>query len=210
MKIKYVFLAIALFMLSFGSLLAQESSVGIKGGINFANMSVDGSNDENLKMGLMFGVFNKIPINESFAIQPELMYSSKGVKINYDDEAFIEGESKFKLSYIDVPVKLVFNLSEDFEFQFGPYVGYLLSAGFENDGSIAGIDVNSEDEIDRDNFNPWEFGLTGGLGFDFDPLVIGFSYNMGLSQVAKDDEPSELMLGEAKNSVIQVYAGIKF
>jgi len=197
-------------MLSFGSLLAQESSVGIKGGINFANMSVDGSNDENLKMGLMFGVFNKIPINESFAIQPELMYSSKGVKINYDDEAFIEGESKFKLSYIDVPVKLVFNLSEDFEFQFGPYVGYLLSAGFENDGSIAGIDVNSEDEIDRDNFNPWEFGLTGGLGFDFDPLVIGFSYNMGLSQVAKDDEPSELMLGEAKNSVIQVYAGIKF
>ncbi len=193
-----------------GHLVAQDSGAGIKAGINIANMSVEGNDDDNLKMGLMLGVYNKIVLSEFFSVQPELMYSSKGLKISYDDEAFIEGESKFKLGYIDLPLKFVYNLSEDFEFQFGPYIGFLLSSSFENDGSLAGIDIDSEDDIDRDNFNNWEFGLTGGLGFDFDPFIFGFNYNFGLSQVAKDDEPSEILLGDAKNRVIQVYAGIKF
>jgi hypothetical protein len=210
MKGNTVFLFLILTFLFVGPAKGQESELGIKGGLNFSNMSVDGSNDENLKTGIMFGVFNKISVNESFSIQPELTYSSKGLKIDYEEEGFLSGESKFKLHYLEVPLKLVFNLSEDFEFQFGPYASYLLDAGFETDGDLAGIDISSEDDIDRDHFKAWEFGLTGGLGFDFDPLVLGFNYNMGLTQVARDDEPSELLLGEAKNNVIQIYVGFKF
>lgn len=198
---------LALFLIS--AIQAQESSVGIKGGLNLSTMSTDGNNDENLKAGFHVGVFNKIALSESFAIQPEVMYSSKGLKINYEDAASVEGETKFTLHYIDVPVKLVFNLSRDFEFQFGPYVGYLMQAKITNDGSLAGIPIESDDEIDRDNFKSLDYGLTAGLGFDLDPLIIGVNYNLGLSKVA-DGDVAKMLLDDAKNNVIMLSAGLKF
>ena len=174
-------------------------------------MTVDNNNDQNLKAGFHAGVFNKIGITESFAIQPELLYSSKGFKNNYDNSAIADGETKFNLNYIDLPVKLVYNLSRDFEFQFGPYFSYLAGANVDTDAEVLEFfNIDATDELDRENFNAFEVGLTGGLGFTIDPLVFGFNYNLGLTQVAKDDEPTEVMLGDAKNTVIQVYAGILF
>ncbi|MFW6259391.1 MAG: porin family protein [Tangfeifania sp.] len=189
----------------------QSSGFGLKGGLNLSNMTVEGNDDSNLKAGFHLGVFNKIGITESFSIQPELLYSAKGFKYNYDNSAIADGETKFNLNYIDLPVKLVFNLSRDFEFQLGPYFSYLAGANVDTDAQVLEFfNIDSTDELDRENFNAFEAGLTGGLGFTIDPLVFGFNYNLGLTQVAKDDEPTEAMLGDAKNTVIQVYAGILF
>ena len=207
-KILFLSLILSSFSLyTFG----QNSQFGFKGGLNLSNMTVEGNDDSNLKAGFHAGIFNKIGITESFAIQPEVLYSSKGFKLNYDDNAIADGETKFNLNYIDVPVKLVFNLSRDFEFQLGPYFSYLAGANVETDAQVLDyFNIDSTDELDRENFNAFEVGLTGGLGFTIDPLVFGFNYNLGLTQVAKDDEPTEAMLGDAKNTVIQVYAGILF
>lgn len=202
---------IALLALGFGSTgFAQESVTGIKGGLNLSSLSTDGNNDKNLKVGFHAGVFSKIALSESFAIQPELLYSGKGIKINYDESGVAEGDSKFNLNYIDLPVKLVFNLSEDFEFQFGPYVSYLVNANVDTDANFFGGNINSEDELDRDHFNTVDYGLSAGLGFDLDPMIFGINYNLGLKQVAKDDDIAYDLLGDAKNTVIQVYVGLKF
>jgi hypothetical protein len=207
-KILFLSLILSSFSLyTFG----QNSQFGFKGGLNLSNMTVEGNDDSNLKAGFHAGVFNKIGITESFSIQPELLYSSKGFKLNYDESAIADGETQFNLNYIDVPVKLVFNLSRDFEFQLGPYFSYLAGANVDTDAEVLEFfNIDSTDELDRENFNAFEVGLTGGLGFTLDPLVIGFNYNLGLTQVAKDDEPTEAMIGDAKNTVIQVYAGILF
>ncbi len=197
---------IALFALGFGTLTyAQNSATGIKGGLNLSTLSTEGNNDKNLKMGFNAGVFTKIPLSESFAIQPELLYSGKGIKLNYDESTVADGETKFNLNYIDLPVKLVFNLSEDFEFQFGPYISYLVNANIDTDGEILGIDVSSADELDRDHFNSIDYGLSAGLGFDLDPMVFGINYNLGLQQVAKDNDVSYDLLGTAKK---QGYSGL--
>lgn len=202
---------IALFALGLGSTgFAQESVTGIKGGLNLSSLSTDGNDDKNLKMGFHAGVFSKIPFSESFAIQPELLYSGKGIKLNYDESGVAEGDTKFNLNYIDLPVKLVFNLSEDFELQFGPYVSYLVNANVDTDAEFFGGDINSVDELDRDHFNSLDYGLTAGLGFDLDPMIFGLNYNLGLNQVAKDNDVSYDLLGDAKNTVIQVYVGLKF
>ncbi len=202
---------IALFALGLGSTsFAQKSVTGVKGGLNLSSLSTDGNDDKNLKMGFHVGVFSKIPFSESFAIQPELLYSGKGIKLNYDESGVAEGDTKFNLNYIDLPVKLVFNLSEDFEFQFGPYVSYLINANVDTDAEFFGGDINSVDELDRDHFNSLDYGLTAGLGFDLDPMIFGLNYNLGLNQVAKDDDVSHDLLGDAKNTVIQVYVGLKF
>lgn len=190
---------------------AQNSRFGFKGGLNLSNMTVEDNSDENLKAGFHAGIFKKLGITESFSIQPELLYSTKGFKYNYDNSAIADGETKFNLNYIDLPVKLVFNLSRDFEFQLGPYFSYLAGANVDTDAEVLEFfNIDTTEELERENFNAFEVGLTGGLGFTIDPLVLGFNYNLGLTQVAKDDEPTELMLGDAKNTVIQVYAGILF
>lgn len=207
-KIIIVFLSV---VLTGSTLYAQESETGIKGGLNLASLSTEGNNDKNLKLGLHAGVFTKIPVSESFAIQPELLYSGKGIKLNYDESAFADGESKFNLNYIDLPVKLVFNLSEDFEFQFGPYVAYLINANVDTDAQILDAwDIDSNDELNRDHFRSFDYGLSAGLGFDLDPIIFGLNYNLGLNQVAKDDDVSYDILKDAKNSVIQLYVGMKF
>jgi len=201
----------AFLTLVFGTMIyAQNKSSGIKGGLNFASLSTDGNNDKNLKMGFHAGVFTKIPFSETFAIQPELLYSGKGIKLNYDESAIADGETKFNLNYIDVPVKLVFNLSEDFEFQFGPYFSYLINANTDTGAELLGGEIDSNDELDREHFNTFDYGLTAGLGFDLDPMIFGLNYNLGLKQVAKDNDVSYDLIGDAKNMVIQAYVGLKF
>ena len=188
-----------------------RGGAGIKGGLNLSSMTTDGNDDKNLKPGFHVGVFNKMPISEKFAIQTELLYSGKGIKFDYDESEFADGETRFNLNYIDLPVKLVFNLAEDFEFQFGPYVSYLVNAELDTDAEVLDFfEIDSDDEVDRDQFHSFDFGLSAGLAFDLDPLILGFNYNLGLTPVAKEDESSHEILGDAKNSVIQVYAAIKF
>jgi hypothetical protein len=202
--------AILLFIAS-STVKAQESRAGIKGGLNLSSMTTDGNDDKNLKPGFHLGVFNKISTSESFAIQPELLYSVKGIKYDYDESVFADGETRFNLHYLELPVKLVFNLSEDFEFQFGPYVSYLIWANLDTDADVLDFfEIDSEDEIDRKRFNAFDYGLTAGLGFDLDPLIIGVNYNLGLNPVAKEDEPSREILGDAKNTTIMVSVGLKF
>lgn len=208
-KISIVLLVAGIFLAS--NIAAQNSGFGAKGGLSFSNMTVEGNNDQNLKFGFHAGIFNKFSISENFAIQPELLYSVKGFKNNFDDNVFAGGEAKFNLNYIDVPVKLVYNLAPDFDFHFGPYVGYLAGANVETNAEVLDyFNVNSQDELDRDNFNAFDIGLTAGMGFTLDPVILGFNYNMGLTKVAKDDRPTEEMLGDARNAVIQVFVGIMF
>lgn len=194
------------------SAFSQFSEFGVKAGLNMSNMTVEGNNDNTLKFGLNAGVFNKIYVTDMFALQPELLYSSKGFQNVFNNEIVTDGEINYNLNYIDLPVKLVFYLADDFNFQLGPYIGYLVNANVEVDNAelLDFMQVDTQDDLDRDNFNALDFGLTGGLGFEFDPLVVGFNYNLGLTQVAEEGKAAEIMLGNAKNTVIQIYAGILF
>ena len=206
-------LLLAAFLMISSSAFSQYSRFGVKAGLNMSNLTVDGNNDNTMKFGLNAGFLGKFYITDMFALQPELLYSSKGFENVFNNELITDGEVNYNFNYIDVPIKLVFYLAEDFNFQLGPYIGYLVNANVDVDNAAILDDffqVDSQEELDRDMFNALDFGLTGGLGYELDPLVIGFNYNLGLTQVAKENEPTELMLGDAKNTVIQVYAGILF
>lgn len=189
---------------------SQENAFGIKGGLNLAFMSVDDANDNNIIPGFHAGVWGKLMITENFGIQPEVLYSMKGVKTTYDN-IIAEGESKLNVNYIDIPVYLVFNLSEDFDFHLGPFIGLVMNAKVETDTEVLDFfDVDSEDDIDKDNFNNLDFGISGGLGFVLKPVTLGFNYNLSLAEAAKEDRPIERLIGDARNNVIQIYIGFTF
>ena len=209
MKNKIVIIFISVLFFSTGA-YAQFTQFGAKAGVNFSNMTIDDSSDKTLKTGFHAGVFGRMGLTESFSLQPELLYTTKGLTNTYDN-ALAEGEAKFNLNYIEIPINFVYHLAEDFSFQLGPYVGYLLNANVSTSNSLLDFfDIDTNDNIDRDNFKSFDLGLTAGLDFTLDPVILGFKYNLGLVNVGKDNVVSEQLLGDARNTVIQIYAGILF
>src|SRR5688500_20269401 len=91
-----------------GSSLSPK--LGVRAGVNLSNMFVEDVSDENMKVGINLGVFAKLPLTRGFSIQPELNYSSKGAKEEYNNFIEGEGEYRFNLNYIELHVLAVVKL----------------------------------------------------------------------------------------------------
>jgi opacity protein-like surface antigen len=183
--------------------------IGIKGGVNFSNFFIDDVNDNNAKAGLNLGLFAKLPVSKGVSIQPELLYSSKGAKVSYNNP-LLGGEYRFNMNYLELPVLAVFNLGKNFNIHAGGYAAYLTSANVkaEDNGS-------SNEELisfDEEQFNRFDYGLVGGLGFDIKNISIGARYNYGLNQIGEKDQSvlSSEVLRNAKNNNISLYVGYGF
>jgi Outer membrane protein beta-barrel domain len=176
----------------------STARAGIKGGLNVSNWYVDDVDDENARFGFNVGLYAQLFSSEVFAIQPELLYSTKGTRTTYDNGIF-EGDIKYNFNYLEVPVLAVIKLGTAAELQFGPYWSYLLAANIDVDG-----DVDTFDELDRDNFQSWDFGLAGGVGLNFGSTQIGVRYSKGLRKLA-DSDNARALVGDAKNSCAQLY-----
>jgi len=188
---------------------SMSPKIGIKGGVNFSNFFIDDVQDNNVKTGLNLGLFAKLPVSKGVSIQPELLYSSKGAKVSYNNP-LLGGEYRFNMNYLELPVLAVFNLGKNFNIHAGGYAAYLTSANIkaEDNGS-------SNEELvsfDEKQFNRFDYGLVGGLGFDIKNVTIGARYNYGLNQIGEKDQSalSSEILRNAKNNNISLYVGFGF
>lgn len=184
-----------------------QPKFGIKGGVNLSNLYVDEVEDENMKVGLNIGVFAKMPITKGFSIQPELLYSSKGAKLKYNN-LFGEGEYRYNMNYVELPVLAVFNLGKNFNIHAGPYAALLTSANIKRLDKDNG-DIDHIADLDTDDFNRFDYGLVGGVGFDIENFTLGARYNYGLHEIGKDGIAGQATKN-SKNSAFTFYIGIGF
>ena len=212
MKTTKIFLLSAIIALMVNTTQAQDvpaPKFGIKGGINLANLrSGDDVSDENLKVGLNLGLFAKMPITEGFAIQPEVLYSSQGSRINYNNFLMGKGEYRFNFNYVQVPVLAVINVGEYFNIHAGPYASFLTSANVKdinNNGTVESIK-----DYDVDDFNRVDYGLAGGVAFETKGFTIGARYNYGFKEIGKSGSVSGNATNDLKNNFGTVYLGITF
>jgi hypothetical protein len=208
-RILYTFLVVFLAVSSAGTVIGQEVKFGLKGGMNVSHLTIDGANDKNIIPGYHFGGFVGIPLAGSFSIQPELLFSTKGTKWVEESSTF-SSDVRLKLNYIELPVKLVYNLARDLDFQVGPYMGFLLGANSDTKIISGTGSVNFSNELKKENFNSTDFGLHGGMRFYLNPIYLGFSYKLGLSEVAKEGKNARIFLDDASNRSIRIYAGFAF
>ena len=180
------------------SVQAQDARMGIKGGLNVTNLYLEDVNDENARFGFNLGLYGQILSSDVFAIQPELLFSTKGAKWEYTGA--LDQTIDFNTNYLDLPVLAVIKLGKSAEIHAGPYAGYLLSAKIKYDGDFA----NGTDNIDRDDLNTIDYGLVGGFGLNFGAMQVGARYNYGLAKIANSDGAKSL-LGDSKNSNAQLY-----
>lgn len=213
MKIQSNFLcALTLFLTaSFGMLHAQNDNVttefGVKGGFNMSNFLSDDdeATDENILYGFNAGVYATLPISNFVAIQPEVLFTTRGSELEYDTDLG-SGNTKFKLNYIEVPLLVRVNITKNFNLQAGGYASYLVSSKVTGDGA-----VDFEEEIDTDDLNKFDAGIVAGVGVDFSPISIGVRYNYGLTTIGKERTIAgeTYRFPDAKNSNLSVYLSYK-
>ena len=191
---------------------AQDNKfrIGLKAGLNFTNLYTkdDEVDKENMIVGFHGGAFFKIPVNERVGIQPEVLFSTQGAKYHY--KSFFggnDGDLKFRLNYVNVPVLLMVNLTEHVGIHIGPYFGILVSTKLTNDVD-GGDDVTRD--LKKDDFNTTDFGAAAGISADFDKVSIGARYSYGLNKVGKDRDflGNNYRFPDARNSNIQVYISL--
>ncbi len=200
-KNKYLSVVITAIVLSLGvsqEVMAQSfSRSGVKGGLNASNLYIDNVNDQNARLGFHVGLYGQVLSSETFALQLELLYSTKGSKAQYG--GIVNQEIKYNLNYLDLPVLMVFKIGNALEIHAGGYASYLLNA----DISYSGV-VNGVDKINSDNLKSFDYGLSGGLGVNFGSVQIGARYNYGLVEIAESSSAKSI-LGSAKNSCAQLF-----
>jgi hypothetical protein len=172
---------------------------GLKGGLTWSNMYID-VNDldaSNARWGFHVGLFSQIMFAETIGFQPEVLFTTKGTSAEYT--GVFDQTVDFNLNYIDIPLLLVFRPLDVLELHAGPYVGFLLNSNVGLAGTIDG-----QTDLNRDNFNTFDWGLGAGVQFNFRSVILGVRYNMGLQEVGATTT-TNLLIGDVRHSYGQVY-----
>lgn len=189
---KKIFLIMIVF-LSIISFANAEMSIGVKGGINLTKVRIDNMGEYNeygkMKLGYSAGIPIQFKIIDFFAVQPEILVSMKGIKIE-DDEGYYETN---RLTYLEIP--LLFKLLIPREklmpnFYAGPELAIRFSTGtsITTDNPIL-TDGNGRNDL-KENTNPVDLLLVfgGGLSLPAGPGNLDFDirYSLGLVNILSE------------------------
>ena len=190
------------------SSVTNSARFGIKGGVNLSNMFTKDVTDKNTIIGFNGGLFLKMPLSSNFAFQPELIYTTKGSELDYN--SFVSGRARFSLSYFELPLLAVINLTENINIHGGVYVAALSNVSIKNKSDINLF--NFESELTKSDFEKYDYGLVVGAGFDFDKIGLGVRYDYGLKSVGKDRSflGQSYRFPDGRNSTLQLYLAISF
>lgn len=244
------------FILSPTSVYAQGLSVGMKAGLNLATLygndvdvlsNVDilpdafsESIDKKMKTGTSFGVFVTYDINDIFTIQPEFLFTMKGMKTEAQYEGFLGETINVKetiiLNYLEFPILVKVSIltggSVKPNILFGPALAIKssarrkyeitgLSEEFKQIYEDFGIYTSEEVNIDVKSS---DIGLVFGAGLDLrlgsGKAIIDARYTLGLINILTEIRmlrgdfflPNYIIVEDPdiKNSVISIMIGYSF
>jgi outer membrane protein W len=200
----FIFSLLALGWLSSGQVQAQTEktwSIGPELGVNFSKYGKDASSND-MKTGVVAGVHLTYSIVNTFGITAKALLAQKGAQYTSGGTT-----TKQTLNYLEIPVVGRFFLNKEGSFRpnlfIGPSFGFLMG-GTNKTGSGEAVKISNY----KDVYNTFDFGLTGGLGLNFEianetRLLLDARYTYGLSDITKAS-------GNANNLPITVTAGVSF
>jgi hypothetical protein len=192
--------AVVLVVLCASQAMAQESSWGVKGGVNFATASSDEDPGVafDYRIGLVAGGFFTWPIGSRLDIQPEALYSQQGATLDV-----LGVSSTIKTDYLVTPILVRYKLRSSgsgLVLFAGPSLGFKLSAKAKSE--FGGL--TTEDDI-SDDIESFDYGVVFGAGWEAGRYSIDGRYTWGLSNISvREDDPN------TQHRVIAVLAGVRF
>lgn len=195
---KKTFLLVAIAIIGFGaSSNAQEYwNFGVKGGVNFTNMTSDGFEDNNSRTGFHLGVLAEIPVSDRFSVQPEVLYSTQGT-----EDEFGGFKDEYKLDYIQIPVIAKIYLVDALALEVGPSFNFLVNEEYRLESNRLIFTANPE-------ASTFELAGTAGLSFNFNNgFFINGRYLQGFTDVYDSDSFDEDAIN---NNGFQLGVGFQF
>ncbi|WP_396636118.1 porin family protein [Maribacter sp. R77961] len=170
---KRAMIIIALFSFLVYNGNAQETTFGLKGGLNYSSVVGDLTEGVKFRFSGHGGLFLEIAFSEKFQLQPELLYSSQGFQFSTDLASIQNGggstgeENDFRtnvqLNYLTVPLLGKFALNDRYALEFGPQFGFLLNqvTKIKNLDEQDGEDANQRSSVSGDF--QLDYGVAVGL-----------------------------------------------
>jgi len=170
---------------------ADPPTIGVEGGINFNSTSLSGSDAANLettsKTGGTIGAFVGIPISPMFSIQPEVIYTTKSVKVS--GTGSMSGyTANIQAAFVEIPALAKVNLTKKKSLNYyvvaGPGFAFTTTAKL-TDQNFGGQTLPDEDLKAEDTFHSSDFTFIFGFGLDKGPLGVEVRYDAGLLNMNK-------------------------
>lgn len=154
---------------------AMSGQIGLRGGINYSNVSIEGLTniETNSKIGFHAGIQGNIPLDKILMLRPALLYHIKGSRVTTNGDEMSRG-----LHYMEVPLNLGFKLGGgpiSLILEGGPYLGYL---------------VNTSDGLFND-ISKSDWGANFGVILEIRKTGFGINYSNGLNNIEKQDQLNE-------------------
>ncbi len=223
MKNKILLLLSLSFVISISSFAQLKTSLGVRAGILSSGFRGNTVNSFNNLLsftnggittadhtGFFGGVYANVPVGNMISIEPGLYYSQKGYDINgalnLKGIGFLGANAKAKLQmqYIDIPVLLKATIG-GLQLFAGPQFSYLSKADLHTTAGALGINVLNSTMDATSQFNRWDAGVTGGIGYQFtNGINLMASYDYGLSKIDANKNTSTY------NRAIKLGLGISF
>lgn len=183
------------------------AQIGIKAGLNFANVSNASSINSSSRSGFHVGLLLAPASTKIISSRTELIFSRQG----YDYKTGTKS-GKVDMDYIQMGQLMSINLTKYVSLMFGAQTAYLVSAKVDStNNSNTG---NSSTNQIMNLMNRIDYGYA--LAAEVHPamgLLIGVRYNVSLNKVYKDIQSGQrpsFTSQDAKNNVVQLYAGWRF
>ena len=186
---------------------------GLKGGLNFANVTKASSINNSSRTGFHVGVFLAPPSGGIIGSRTELIYSRQG----YDYKSGTN-TGNVNLDYIMLPQYMSINITKYFSIMLGGQMAYLLNAKADSTATNSQTGNPYADGIMK-FYNRFDYGYGGGIEIHpVSGLLIGARVNISLSKLydvnayssSTGEPPSFVPKVDVKNNVFQIFAGWRF
>lgn len=186
------------------SLVYSQLGIGVKAGLNFANVTNTAGINASSRSGYMIGGYISPRAKKMIGFRSEIMLSRQGYDYRTNNNT-----GTVNLDYLLLPQLITFNFTKRFEVHLGGQAAFLLNTGVDSSGGGGNSSL-------FDYFNRFDYGLVGGAQVSpFSGFFLGARFNVSLHNINKslplggsspDFVPRELI----KNNVLQLFAGWRF
>ena len=205
---KKILLIVAVLFFAANLSKAQDFTVGVRVGMNVANIGGDYEGDA--KLGLKAGIVGTFPLADNIYLEPGAFFSPKGSKLEYKTLDGKNAKHLCNLNYLEIPINGVYkyeiNSNLTVRGHLGPYFGFGV-CGKSKDKIDGKVDKNSKNKNFKqsgNNLKAFDCGLNVGAGIEFSVCYLGVQYGFGLVNMSKDDDY------KMRNGVFSVDFGVNF
>jgi len=187
-SIRTVALAACVIVLVPCTAVAQQIGGGVKAGVTLGDIpNLDQVLDitdvgTSQRIGFAAGGFLMVRWTNGFAIQPEVLYTQKGVKIDVSGGSDV-GQARVKADFLDVPILARYTIGKGVRgYLFaGPSLDFKLNAKIKADV----LGASQEEDISSD-VKSFEFALVVGGGVELGPILLEARWSEGLTDLAEN------------------------